>query len=263
MLIPRQTYVGRVIAPAKYFDSKKKPFITFVLAVNGLASIKNEKNQYERTSAKITCSYSIQSEDDMVATVLSRINSKDNEQSLGGGSYNSVMVAIEGTERLVQYQDSEGKTLPVYYKNLDFCSVSILDQSVVDLYKKEVGKSEERQVSNQTQQPNLAPKSQPVNKTASQPTRQEASVGYNVGDVITDPEGNEFEYQGGDVENMDNWKLVQKEPPPPVKKVPPFMKKVQQPVKEVAQRVNPVASALADEEEPSLYNMINNKESPV
>lgn len=236
-LIPRQLYFGRVISPAKFYPAagNRKPFITFVLAVNGLASVK-EGDRYTRTSAKITCSYSIQSDNDMVATILSRISSDGNPQELGGQSYKSVYVGIEGSERLVQVTDSEGHNKG-YYKNLDFCSVEILDSNIKDLYKAETKpEATEDPEPQQPQKPTLAPKSkvQVTKRVESAPVEEapeaaaEESVapvesGYTVGDVITDPTGEEYRYIGGDAAVISSWQKLVKEVPVQ-KAVPPFMK---------------------------------------
>ena len=93
---PKQIYMGRVIAPAKYFagTDNRKPFISFVLSVNNLLHTKDESGNAKRESAKITCSYTVQSDNDMVAVVLSRIAGKD-ENTLGGESYKSDIKPID------------------------------------------------------------------------------------------------------------------------------------------------------------------------
>jgi hypothetical protein len=251
-MIPRQVYIGRVIAPAKFYAGKgnKKSFITFTLSVANLASVKGERG-YEKTSAKITCSYTVQSDTDMVATVLSNISTKDDPKTVGSGSYKSVEVLVEGNERLVQVLNEDGSPGRGYYKNLDFCLVTILDSNVKKLFKEDRDSAAAEEDSSEDV-PKVAPtKSRTVVvKKQEEPVEEvEASSEYEVGEVITDPVGQEFKYLGGDPSDMASWEKVVKATPV-AKKTPPFLNP-----KKVAAKQNQTDQALADEEDLEASNL--------
>jgi len=244
----RQVYLGRVIAPAKFFEGsgKKPPYITFVLAVNG-GAMEKKNDKYERTSAKITCSYTVKTDDDMVALALSRITTDNNPQELGGESYKSVAVIVEGTERLVASTDDKGN-FKGYFKNLDFCSVSIVDDKVRNLYHAEMKQNGQEEEKEETKvQPTLAPATKKVAPKVEEPV--EAADEYEVGQVVKDPSGQEFKFLGGDASDLSCWEKVVPAPVAPAKKkVPPFMS----PKKAIATAVTKAPA----KEEPSVSQML-------
>jgi len=258
-MIPRQVYIGRVIAPAKFYagNGNKKSFITFVMSVANLASVKGEKG-YEKTSAKITCSYTVHSDTDMVATILSNISTKDDPKTMGSGSYKSVEVLVEGNERLVQVMNEDGSPGRGYYKNLDFCLVTIIDSTVKKLFKEEGATTTSETPVNEEDTPKVAPKNRTVVKKVEEPVQEpveeeaaveEESSGYEVGEVVKDPEGQEFKYLGGDPSLVSSWEKVVKVPP--AKKVPPFFKvNKSAPVKQTQ-----TDKALSDEEDLDKSNL--------
>ena len=249
----KQTYLGRVIAPAK-FHAGAKPFISFTLFVDKLAVNKAK----EKSSGKIGCSYSIMGDNDPVGLILCRIASKEDPSTggLNGVSYKSVEVLVEGTERLTEVTDKEGNIIPnAYYKSLDYCSIQVADSDVLKLYKNHIGKgsstqqqeeSPEQETANPNpftdtgaaptqqrvvQQPTQAPAAQrtvtakPAPVAQAQPAQQ-VKKEYKVGDRLVHSEV-EYEFRGGNPADLKNWV--------PVKQL------VQQPP--VAQAVNPFEAA--------------------
>ena len=237
----KQTYLGRVIAPAK-FHAGTKPFLSFTLFVDRLAVGKGKEK--ERTSGKIGCSYSLNGENDPVGLILCRIASKDDpaQGGLAGQAYKSVEVFVEGTERLTEVADKEGNTIPnAYYKSLDYCSLQVVDSDVLKLYKKHLEKDSPQEESveqpttntnpftdntsaapqqNHVQQPTQAPVAQ--TRVVTQPAAQQPKkTGYQVGDKIMH-NGTEFEFRGGNSADLKNWYPVKQAPVVEEKPANPF-----------------------------------------
>lgn len=197
----KQSYLGRVIFPAKYIASSSgKPFITFTLYVdNHLVAADGN-----RGSARINCSYSISGEKDPVAMILCRIFNKEDPDAggLAGEKYKSVEIWVEGNERLSEVQDKPGAV----YKSLDFCSVQITDKEMLKLYKAHTSGSQEKEatgaISKNTQAPTQAP-TQAATSTTTKKKRKEYSVGEKV-----ESNGKTYEFLGGDSKVLSNWKEV-------------------------------------------------------
>lgn len=231
----KQSYLGRVIGPAKYHEGQNnsKPFLSFAVFVDRLA-VKAE-NKRERISGKIFCSYSVQSEEDPVAFILCNVlDSKTGSGSINGHTYKTVEVWIEGNEKLAEVKAFDDKGQPLsgaYYKSLEFCSVQILDKNLVKLLRPGAGGETDSESAAPPSQANVAPSSRPVVKAAEQPAEQPAAQNrkvYAVGDRVTD-KGETYEFLGGDQSSMSNWTVVdlsaapaEKTPPtpPPTAKPP-------------------------------------------
>ena len=209
----KQTYIGKVIHPAKYNNAGNKPFLTFSLYVDSHAFNPNKK---EKESARISCSYTPFNENDPVGKILCRIATKENpDVGLGGNTYKSVLVQVEGQEKLVQVFNAEGEATGAYYKNLEYCTVTVVDTKVLDFYyqeKKAQTDSEESSHEGDIGAPAVAPgvvKAKPQTATrpvATQAARTTQKV-YQVGDRI--PHGGKmYEFTGGDSTNTANWKEV-------------------------------------------------------
>lgn len=234
--VSKQTYVGRVIFPAKYVAGVNggKPFLSFTLYVDKLAMNKAR----ERTSGRITCSYTITNDNDPVAHILCKIFNKEKPEDGGlhGQQYKSVNVLVEGAEKLTEITDPSGKVMSnAYYKNLDYCSVKILDDSLLQLLRQHLGQntgpevgvqvqvetsvgsnnpfSDQKQVTPpppQVQQPTqvpakaAAPKQQSA-KPAPAPTAE-------LGETIIH-NGVKYEFTGGDRNNLKNWRPVEQSAP--------------------------------------------------
>lgn len=227
MRAARQTYAGRVIFPAKYHEAKR-PFITFVLYVDGHLVSGNE-----RKSAKISCNYSLpeKAESDMVAVILSRVFSKDDPDNggLAGEQYKSVDVLVEGEERLVEVE--AGKT--AVYKNLDFCRVTIVDKHVRGLFNKEFNSNGEdkdnEETETQVERPNTTPsaksngsvKAKAATSTSKSQAPKTQTQGYQVGDIVQHG-SKKYRYIGGAVNNTKSWEEVVEEEETDTG-VPPFM----------------------------------------
>ena len=214
----KQSYLGRVISPARYHDGKNgsKPYLSFQIFVDRLAVKAEDKR--ERTSGKIFCSYSVQSDNDPVAFILCNIlDSKTGSGSINGQTYKSVEVWVEGNEKLTEVKafDSEGKELNgSYYKSLEYCTVQILDRDLVRLLKQ--GQDGSGHTTNSTEaQANVAPSMGSRSRNAVQPQPQEQVANrtvYAVGARITD-EGKTYEFIGGDSSSMSNWVVVTEDEP--------------------------------------------------
>lgn len=220
----KQSYFGRVIGPAKYWAGNK-PYLTFTLYVDGLL-VDEDKN---RTSGKIGCSYSIQGDSDPVALILSRIFNKDkpNEGGLAGKPYKTVEVVVEGSERLNVVKDADGNLIPgAVYKNLDYCTVQVTDNNVLQLFKKHQSEGTEDE-DDGIQKPTTAPRSKGSFKKKSPPPvtdletfeeeegeeeEEEAASeesSYKVGDTIVHS-GVTYKFLGGSAADLSNWEKVEK-----------------------------------------------------
>lgn len=208
----RQLYFGRVISPAKYWGDGEKPYITFDLYVDRLLVNANK----ERISGKIGCSYSVQGDNDPVALILCRVEDKENPETggLAGESYKSVEVIVEGTERLTVVTNGEGEVVSrAVYKNLDYCSVQVTDNGVLDLFRKHTNAGNKRKDSEQ--RPTKAPVSTKTSKrqvqqevvTKDEQQDEEEPTTYKVGDRLIN-KGVEYEFIGGNSMDRDNWKPV-------------------------------------------------------
>lgn len=221
----KQTYLGRVIYPAKY-NAGKKPWLSFILYVDNLALDPNKN----KISGKITCSYSIVNENDPVARILCRIYNKDNPgKGLAGTQFKSVDVLVEGNEKLTQVTDKDGNIVPyAWYKNLDFCTVQVVDKEVMKLYRAEFGNGTGRQDSQQESfednpYESPAPQVSPRQVQTEQPTtapspKAKVRQQWQKGAVVVF-EGKEYSFLGGDESLMENWapveQVVTKEPEVP------------------------------------------------
>lgn len=247
----KQTYVGKVIFPATYRNgvNNGKAFITFTLYVDGLAVNPATK---KRESGKINCTYTIHDDKDPVPMILCNIfNPKEPESGgLNGQQYKTVMVWLEGSEKLTLVMNQDGSPVPgAVYKNLEYCAVQVLDPAVLALYRAATGQavegSEEVEmaapITMPFQQPNLAPQfaqapqpqfvqppmQVPTQTAVQQPapqlvttnlvrntTRQAAPARrqYQPGDRLADASGQVLEFVGGDPTNVVNWRAVQAAP---------------------------------------------------
>lgn len=137
----KQSYVGRVIYPAMYKQGVNggKAFLTFTLYVDNLTINPATK---KRESGKIGCTYTIYDDNDPVAMILCNIFKKDEPDrgGIGGNQYKSVMVWVEGSEKLTLVVNQDGTPVPgAVYKNLEYCTVQIIDQQVMAFYRAAFG----------------------------------------------------------------------------------------------------------------------------
>jgi len=236
----KQSYLGRVIAPAKFHDghNNSKPYLSFAVFVDRLAT--KAEDRKERTSGKIYCSYSIQNENDPVAVILCNIiDSKTGQGGLGGHTYKSVEVWVEGSEKLAEVAafDANGQNLSgVYYKSLEYSSVQILDKNLVRLAKgdnSEAASGEETSAPapSSFSQPNVAPSARPAAaKPSGQVARPQAAATSSKSAVEvgsrTEHGGVVYEFLGGDPKNMSCWAVVDSEGDAPVSPVATPEKKV-------------------------------------
>lgn len=238
----KQSYLGRVIGPARYHEGhgNSRPYLSFSLFVDRLAVKAEDKK--ERASGRIYCSYSVQSENDPVATILCNIvDSKTGAGNLNGHTYKSVEVWVEGNEKLTEVKAFDDKGQPLhgaYYKSLEFCTVQILDRSLIKLLR-----GEDVQGGSHTEaQANVAPSSTRASASAA-PNRK----AYQAGDRIVN-EGKTYEFLGGDQSNMSNWTLVEDQPQPVAQKAPAPSGQVKQPSNPFkAQGTSSIRSMLEDD----------------
>jgi hypothetical protein len=263
----KQVYFGRVIAPAKYHAGNGKPFISFTLLVDNLA-IGPDK---QRTSGRVQCSYSIVADNDPVPTILCRILNAEapGVGGLAGVEYKSVEVLAQGDEKLTQVLDANGEPIPnAYYKNLEYCTIQVTDNNILDLYRSHVASAEDNPQMEAVQKPTRAPgrfqaktsgfiKSKAQDPSASvrpaSPVRKPVRPKYEVGDRLSH-NGVLYEFQGGDPNNLDNWMEVAPEVEGQELPTNPFMSQGSPRTSPLAARLNGSSSKglLDDEDEDEL-----------
>jgi hypothetical protein len=222
----KQTYLGRVIWPAEFHEGRNggKGFLTFDIMVDGVAVAQDKT----KLSARIPCSYTVQSATDPVATVLCNIATKDDPSAnLAGYSYKTVDVVVEGSEKLTQVLVDGKPVSKAYYKALEYCQVTIADKQVLAAYYESIKEeASDEAPPSRSQAPTQAPvERKSAAKQTAKPTpppapevEEEApaprKTSYKAGDRVTS-DGTEYEYVSGNPEDITSWKEVLPEPPPP------------------------------------------------
>ena len=150
--VSRVTVFGRVPFPATIVPAGQDGhFLNFSVLVDGLARSKQDKKQ--RQSGRINCSYFIKGNpaQDPNAVILNNIhNAKTGQGNLGGHTYKSVEVIVEGVMSLQEAENS------AYYVSLEMCQATITDNNLLSLYKQLVGGQQQQQEAAVAQQPQLA-----------------------------------------------------------------------------------------------------------
>lgn len=200
MRASRQTYVGRVIFPAKLIETQR-PFLSFMLYIDNHLVGPNK----ERKSARISCNYTLPKnyERDEVALVLSKVYSKEDPDSggLAGKQYKSVDVLVEGDERLAEVEGKPGAV----YKNLDFCHVTIIDKTVKALYRQEYAKDSEGKSENIESEENHVER--PTTTPVQTKTPKLPETKYKIGEIVSS-HGKKYKFIGGTSSSAKSWELV-------------------------------------------------------
>lgn len=267
----KQSYFGRVIHPAQERQTKDgKTFLTFTLYVDKLV-----KNKEEAESARISCSYTPISTPDPVGIMLANIfNKEDPDQGgLSGEQYKSVEVLVEGTPRFSQaVVDVDGEPTAIqnaYYVNLDYCSVLVTDNRVLELYRGEFSeKSGQKQVTQTAakkqvaEQPTVAPSkkkktvieidakeeveeevtaSEAADKVLGNDEEEAHRTSYEVGDII-EHNGIHYKFKGGNAADVTSWQQIATPSIPPFAQAPVAKKEVAEAkvvTKKVVTKTNP------------------------
>jgi len=224
----QQSYIGRVIWTPKYVESKR-PFLSFSIHIDNHAFGLDKK----KTSAKIQCNYTLpdNAAEDEVGVILSRITTKDEPDSRGlaGQQYKSVEVLVEGTEKLQEVEGKKG----AYYKTLEYCRVTVLDNNLRNLFRQEMGQGKDTDQS-QTTETSYSEPERPKSNVAtravespttsptvpSQPEKHPKST-WEIGAEVVHG-SKTFKFIGGNPNDTSNWKeLTPISKPEP--ELPPFM----------------------------------------